>query len=51
MVKKKIVLLVILFSMFFNITLVSAKTLADLKSELASAEAKYGKNQAQKKKF
>ena len=46
---KKIMFLSILFSMFFNVSLVSAKTLADLKSELAAAEAKYSKNQSDKK--
>lgn len=46
---KKIMILFILFGMFFGIQQISAKTLANLKSELAAAEAKYGKNQTEKK--
>ena len=46
---KKIMILVILFSMFLGVYNVSAKTLADLKRELAAAESKYSKNQTEKK--
>ena len=45
----KFMVLVIIICMFFNISIISAKTLADLKSELAAAEAKYSKNASDKK--